>query len=129
MGERSKPGVLILAGGMSERMKHPKSWLPFNKSQSFLEKIVREYYNFGCNKIVVVINEKHCRSPWGDKIKELEKFVEIVKNYTPEKGKSHSIQLGLKHFTECAHLFIQNVDNPFIDKDLLSVLYQGRIEN
>ena len=79
MVEKGKIGLLILAGGMSERMKYPKPWLPFNEVQSFLDKIVDEYNEFGVDQTVLVMNEKFCESPWQERLSHLEKNLTLVK--------------------------------------------------
>ena len=124
----SKPAVLVLAGGLSERMEFPKPWLPFNKNQSFLEKLVKEYFRFGCRQLIVVINEAFCNPKWDLQLSEIAKYATIIKNDQPEKGRSFSIYTGLKSIADCPYLFVQNIDNPFIDLELLTALYQYRNE-
>ena len=50
--------AIILAGGKSTRMGFPKPWLKHNDNSSFVEKLVNTYSDWGCNRIVVVINDK-----------------------------------------------------------------------
>jgi len=117
--------VLILAGGNSSRMKFPKPWLKVDTT-TFLEKIITTYQNFGIQKIIVVINQKFCIEPWESKIKSLKNQATIVENTAVEKGRLYSIQLGLQHLADADFVFIQNIDNPFIDKKILKKLQQNR---
>lgn len=125
----TKPAVLILAGGLSERMDFPKPWLPFNKNQTFLEKIVKEYFRFGCRQMIVVINEAYCDAQQELHLNDLAKYAKIILNKHPKKGKSYSIYSGMKKISDCPYLFVQNIDNPFIDLELLTAIYQSRNED
>jgi len=48
--------AVIPATGMPSRMKTYKPLLKFDKNQTFIEKKVDEFLNFGCNQIIVVTN-------------------------------------------------------------------------
>lgn len=50
--------AVIPAAGMSSRMKTYKPLLRFDKNRTFIEKIIDEFLNFGCNQIVVVTNRE-----------------------------------------------------------------------
>ncbi|NCO55028.1 MAG: hypothetical protein COS14_14355 [Bacteroidetes bacterium CG02_land_8_20_14_3_00_31_25] len=116
-------GAIILAAGLSQRMKTPKPFLLFNKSQTFIEKIISNYQLFGCKKIVVVTN------------KELvNKFinysnVKYVINDKLEYERFYSIKLGLQNIGKCDFCFVQNVDNPFIDKDILTYIFSENLHD
>ena len=125
MKEKSNIGVLVLAGGLSERMNYPKPWLQFNKKHTFLEKIIEQYSAFGVNQQVVVLNEKFGGSQWTQQLSVIDNHARVILNDKPEKGKSYSIYLGLEHIRDCSYVFIQNIDNPFIDENLLSLLKQN----
>ena len=113
--------VIILAGGNSSRMKFPKPWLKIN-STTFLEKIIKTYRNFGIENIIVVINKKYCVDEWDSNINRINKLVTIVENNKVEKGRLYSIQLGLQKLADAGFVYIQNVDNPFIDDKVLAAL-------
>lgn len=119
--------VLILAGGNSTRMKFPKPWLKIDNT-TFLEKIIKTYQSFGIKNIVVIINQKFCIEPWESKIKFLKKQAIIIENTAVEKGRLYSIQLGLQQLADADFVFIQNIDNPFIDKIILEKLQHNRCE-
>lgn len=125
-----KPGdsfsVIILAAGLSKRMGMPKALLPFNQSSTFLEKIITEYANAGCRRIVCVVNQEimpHCA--------KIEKTVDVkfILNEHPERGRLHSIQLGMKELPDNSYCFIQNVDNPFIDAGVIGEIQEAADEN
>jgi CTP:molybdopterin cytidylyltransferase MocA len=113
--------ALILAAGLSYRMGKEKLSLEFGDGVTFLEQIVAQYYKFGCNKIVVVVNSE------GKKLLDQESLhlpVEVVVavNAFPERGRFSSIKTGLMNLPDEDFAFIQNVDNPEINLDLLSAL-------
>jgi molybdenum cofactor cytidylyltransferase len=118
--------VLILSGGLSKRMAMPKAWLPFNAEQTFLEKIISEYSAFGCKHITVVINSGHGTAEWTGHLRKLSSKVHVVMNEFPEKGRSYSIQLGMARLAKDDFLFIQNIDNPFVDTELLQAMHAER---
>jgi CTP:molybdopterin cytidylyltransferase MocA len=119
-----KTGVVILAAGKSERMKTLKALLSFDKHRSFLGKIISTYHNWGCNEIVVVTNDKAAvllkRSVPGIG------NVTLVINDHLEYERFYSVKLGLGAIRSSSFCFIQNVDNPFIDSQILDLLYQHR---
>jgi len=125
MEENSSIGVLVLAGGLSERMNYPKPWLQFNGEQTFTEKIIDEYYRFGVDQLVVVLNEKYCGLQWAQHLSLIQNYARVVINGQAEKGRSYSLQRGLELVRDCSYTFIQNVDNPFVDVDLLTLLAQN----
>ena len=121
--------VIILAGGSSERMKYPKPFLPFDSQITFIEKIVLEYYNFGCSEIIIVLNEELNHQPWDKNLSNISSKTSIIINKHSDFGRFYSIQLGAKALQNVEQCFIQNVDNPFIDQDLLKEIYSSRVNN
>lgn len=115
--------VLILAAGFSSRMKEPKFALKFDDERNFLEKIIDEYLEFNCDDIVVVLNEKGILLTEELKL-HFPKNVKIIKNQYPEKERFYSLQIGLMSLANSKQVFIQNVDNPFVDQDILSLVYK-----
>lgn len=113
--------VVILAAGLSERMGQPKYALKFDKRQTFLERIIEEYIQFGKGRIEVVMNSFGYNSKIRDSYKESQQ-VHFVENATPEKGRFASVKLGLSAIENEVPVFIQNVDNPFISKRVLKEL-------
>jgi molybdenum cofactor cytidylyltransferase len=111
--------VIILAGGESRRMEQPKAFLKFDKNRTFIEKITDEYIKAGINKIILVINAFALNS--GNKIilSHLDKKITTIYNKNPEKGRLYSISLGLIELNKIKGCFIQNIDNPFVNSELL----------
>ena len=121
--------VIILAGGSSERMKYPKPFLPFDSQITFIEKIVLEYYNFGCSEVIIVLNKELNLQPWDINLSNISSKTSIIINKHSDFGRFYSIQLGAKALQNIEQCFIQNVDNPFIDQDLLKEIYSSRVNN
>lgn len=118
--------VIILAGGSSERMKYPKPFLPFDSQITFIEKIVLEYHNFGCSETIIVLNKELNLQPWDKNLSNISSKTSFIINKHSDFGRFYSIQLGAKALQNIEQCFIQNVDNPFIDQDLLKKIYSSR---
>jgi len=117
--ETNRPAAMILAAGFSERMGKPKHQLRFSLDETFLEHIVKVYKRFVVSDLVVVVNDTA-----KVKLYEFLESVRVVINQNPEYGRFHSIQLGLKEI-ENKNVFIQNIDNPFVNAGLLLELYHA----
>ena len=117
-------GVLILAGGKSERMFFPKAFL-LCEGKTFLKKIVEEYYDAGLKNIFVVLNENFCTGEWGKFINQVKSIVTIIENPNPELGRFHSLKLGIKKMQDPDFCFIQNIDNPFVNKEVIKSLMES----
>ena len=107
---------LILAAGFSERMGTPKALLMWDRSMTFLKKIILEFLSAGCDPVVCTVNSlvlPHCSS--------LESIprVKIILNEHPEWGRMHSVRLGLEHAGGRPYCLLHNVDNPFIHETIL----------
>jgi molybdenum cofactor cytidylyltransferase len=120
--------VLILAAGYSGRMGMPKAFLPFDKTQTFLEKIVSEYQAFGCAPVAVVLNEQGM--DLFEKIPLQHKdHITAILNPAPEKERFFSIRTGLKALNHHGPVFLHNVDNPFLKQEILQALTAAYQEN
>ena len=111
--------TIILAGGESRRMKRSKAFLKFDDNISFLEKIIDEYRTAGVYKIVLVINVSIPNNENKQILSQLDDKITIVYNKHTEKGRQYSIKLGLSFINESDNCFIQNIDNPFVNANLL----------
>ncbi|MCK4677023.1 MAG: NTP transferase domain-containing protein [Bacteroidales bacterium] len=129
MGENQKSdkcnSVVILAAGQSTRMGRPKFALKFDENLTFLEKIITGYNSFGCRQIIVVLNEEGETFLKNNPIK-LFSNITIVTNFHPEWERFYSIKIGLRQLNEFSCVFIHNVDNPFVNKQVLKSL-QGEM--
>lgn len=113
--------AIILSAGESSRMGVPKLSLQFDENYIFLQKIVKEFMDFGCKEIIVVINEI------GNKyLKENDVFlsenVKIVVNKHPEWHRFYSLKIGVNALSETNSCFVHNVDNPFVSQSTLENL-------
>lgn len=115
-----KYSVIILAGGNSLRMGSPKAWL-LKGNTTFLSEIIKSYQLFGIETITVVLNEKFTTSEWKNELSEIKSNATLIKNCSPEKGRLYSLQLGLKA-VKSDFAFIHNVDNPFVENEVLEEL-------
>ena len=109
-------------------MDYPKPFLKYN-STTFIDKLIREYNSAEVSPVVVVINKDLYSHPWLDYIKPLLGKAEFIVNPYPERGRFYSIKLGFEAIERCDHCFIQNIDNPFTDRQLLSLLMENKIKH
>lgn len=118
---------LILAAGASERMGKPKALLPFgSEGHSFLDRIVATYNQSGFSEVVVVVNQDLFN------MLEMNGFltplaVSFLINHFPWKGRFHSFSTGLEAIAADSYVFLQNVDNPFVDTHTLREMYVNRL--
>lgn len=113
--------AIILSSGLSERMGQPKALLKWNHETTFIEKIIGEFHRFGCQQVVCMINtaiEIACTTF------DVPSNVKFVVNHHPEWGRFHSIRTGLGAVKETDFCFIHNVDNPFVNRDIVEKLYR-----
>lgn len=119
---KKTPAALILASGFSHRMGKPKALMKWDESTTFLEKLIWEYLDAGCNPVVCTVNERihpHC--------KKLERIsnVRLLCNHHPERGRMYSIRLGLEAVKKGPFCLLQNVDNPFINSDIIRAILKS----
>jgi len=126
--EKNNVCALIPAAGKSYRMKTYKPLLKFDKTRTFIEKIVDEFLNFGSKQIIVVVNQEI----YNEICKLLSKkssAVCIVVNDKLEFERFYSIKLGLNKITEKTYCFIHNCDNPFINQKILTTIFENKISD
>jgi CTP:molybdopterin cytidylyltransferase MocA len=121
--ENKKVNALILAAGNSSRMNAPKPFLNFDQTTTFIEKIITTYQQFGCDEIVIVANT--------ESIETIRKFqtenITIVKNENLELERFYSVILGFQKMKDCDFCFLQDADNPFISKDILTYVFSENL--
>ncbi len=121
MSRKKTPSVLILAAGTSGRMGRLKAFLPFDQHRCFLEKIIDEYFDFGVSELAVVLNEKGMKA--FEKMDFPKKPAVIaVLNVYPERERFFSVQTGLAALNAPEAVFLHNVDNPFVNQEVLHKL-------
>jgi molybdenum cofactor cytidylyltransferase len=113
--------AIILSAGESSRMGVPKLSLKFDQNTIFIQKIVKEFMDFECNEIIIVVNEI------GNKyLSENEVFlhenVKIVVNKHPEWHRFYSLKIGVAALSKTNNCFVHNVDNPFVRQSVLKNL-------
>ncbi len=113
-----KISVIILAAGYSRRMGVHKALLAWNKSINFLDRIIEVFQLINPDKIIVVISRQlsECKDI---KEKEYSGNVRFVINDNIEKGRLFSLQRGLQNIDKDSACFMHNIDNPFIDEQLI----------
>jgi len=114
-----QPAVVILAAGISERMGNQKSSLPFSEEETFLDHIIHVYQKFVVSEIIIVVNES-----FDPETISHDDSIKVIVNDKLEYGRFYSVQLGLKELKSSA-VFIQNIDNPFVNTGLLMSLQKG----
>ena len=119
--------VLILAAGLSSRMGSPKFALKTLDGASFLDNIIKQYLLFGCEEIVVVVNNEGNAFLNSNDL-EYTKGIRIVINHHPEYERFYSIHYGLSSMRKRNYVFIHNVDNPFVNESVMENLYLSREE-
>jgi len=108
--------AIILAAGNSGRMGSDKAQLPAGNGFSFAGKLVKGFSEFGVHPIVVVVNKNIDLS----ELNPLQIITTL--NEHLEKGRSWSILLGMKDVPGDCSCFLQNIDNPYIENELLDLL-------
>jgi CTP:molybdopterin cytidylyltransferase MocA len=108
--------AVIPAAGIYKRNESSQAALSAVGRLAFAGRLVEVFTNFGCNPVVMVVNEDFdpADCPVGGAV--------IILNRRLDKGRSWSILLGMKYIPEHYTCFIQNVNNPFIQPDLLDKL-------
>lgn len=113
--------AIILAAGKSERIGFPKLSLKFDDKSSFVEHIVREYLNFGCKEIVLVVNDAGLKC-LNNNATQFPGHVKIAINDHPDWHRFYSLKIGAKLLSKFNPVIIHNVDNPFVSNDVLTTL-------
>lgn len=114
--------TLITAAGNSGRMGSNKALLKFDEELSFLEKIIDTYTAFACKEIVITVNYELFQCIENN----INPKIKLVINAHPEWERMHSIQLGLQAIRNCDYCFIQSIDNPFANLQLINQLYKHK---
>ncbi len=109
--------AMIPAAGNSGRMGIPKAFIKMPDGRTFLEQIVQVYFEMEI-KPVVVVNSTIFRVIEYRKPLFYNDVMWVV-NSQPEKGRMHSINMGLKSISDKSYCFIQNIDQPFATPELL----------
>ena len=89
-------------------MGKEKAFLPYCNETSFLEHLLITYMSFPDMNVYLIANAQNIVA-----IRKVcsNKPVMILKNNNPERGRLHSILLGLEQIDATHGVFIQNIDN------------------
>jgi molybdenum cofactor cytidylyltransferase len=110
--------AVILAAGLSERMGSMKPLLMFGGKQTFLDRIVQRFREYGSKEIIIVVNkevQKKISKGFSEEMK-------IILNENPTTGRMDSLKLGIGALKDKTGCFIHNADNPFINPDMLEAM-------
>lgn len=110
--------VIVLVSGQSQRMGKEKALLPFFESKSFINHIIDSYLSCNVSKIIVVVNQNN-RDLILKEIGRRILNVTLVVNTRTEEGRLSSILAGLTKIDNDFGVFIQNIDNPFVNVQLI----------
>ncbi|MDY6800955.1 MAG: NTP transferase domain-containing protein [Bacteroidota bacterium] len=113
--------VIILAAGNSSRMGFPKFALKYSESQTFIEHIADEYEKFRCTEIVQVLNIDNYKFLKENKL-QFPRKTKIVINDHPEWHRFYSLKKGVQALSKKVNIFVHNVDNPFVNHEVLMAL-------
>ncbi len=119
--------AVIPAAGRSSRMRSYKPFLSFDSKRTFIEKIIDEFIDFGCDEIIVVVNEDIYNNSWDSVLSKLDTKVKVIINDKLENERFYSIKLGLKELNDNKNCFIHNCDNPFINQKILTTVFKNKI--
>src|SRR5574343_296237 len=118
--------LLIPAAGNSTRMGKCKMLLRMPNGKSFLENILFHAQSFCYDKIILVVQKKHLTDVSVLVPDSLKGITTILINEFPEKERLYSIKLGLSSVAEYDYCFIHNSDNPYLNVETLSHLFEHR---
>ncbi len=118
--------AIILAAGYSSRMGVSKALLRYDNKNSFVKKALQVYTDFGCKEVVIVVNSELSNEPSITSL--LSKNIKLVTNPYPDKGRFFSLKCGCKNLDFENDIFVHNVDNPFVEKNLLNELLANQGE-
>lgn len=121
-----KKVAIILSGGNSTRFGKAKPFLKLDNGSTFIEYLVSTYKQFGCDEIILVLNNG-LREEFAHTLPEaFRSEIRIVYNSNADLGRFYSLKLGANTVSNCDYCFIQNIDNPFTDLETLQKLYAKR---
>ncbi len=106
--------MILLGAGSSGRMGRPKAVLTWPDGVTFVERLVRVCHETGLDPVILVVN--------GEVMKVLPNLpgVKTVINDHVDRGRFHSLLLGLEKVPPGSPVFIHNIDNPFLGEGLMN---------
>jgi len=116
-------GCVVLSAGRSGRMGAHKALLPFPGVGTYMSHIIDSYMASGIRTLALVV-----APTIPTELYEGIPGVRIVRNPDPDLGRAHSLRLGLAALPPARYCFVQNIDNPFVDPELIGALNAAREE-
>jgi len=116
--------AIVLAAGRSSRMGIPKFSLKYEEGTTFIEKIADEYFRFGCNDIIIVMNDESILK-YEQMNLRMPKNARVVLNDHPEWARFYSLKTAADSLDVAAPSFVSNIDNPFISQKTLKKLIEN----
>lgn len=110
--------VILLISGNSKRMGKEKALLPFLNGKSFVSHLIDVYSKLKNSTLYIILNannEKQIKQAIRNRYHNLVFLI----NPKPENGRLSSIRVGLNKMEKGKGVFIQNIDNPFINEVLI----------
>lgn len=129
MNLHRKYQAIILAAGRSQRFGRPKFSLKYDSHNTFLEKVVNTFVQYGCPRVVVVLNDTTAGDLEGSGM-TLPCETVIAINHRPEKARFLSLLTGVRALEQETDVFVTNIDNPFVTDGVLRSLsgYAGNYD-
>lgn len=114
-------GCVVLSAGRSGRMGMHKALLPFPGDGTYMSHIIDSYRAAGIGNMAVVVAPAIPTASFRDI-----PGVRIVRNPYHSLGRSHSLRMGLAALPPVRYCFVQNIDNPFVEPELIDALSAAR---
>lgn len=115
--------AIVLSAGQSQRMGYDKALLTYTQGKTFIHSIIEAFQCAKIYNIFVVINPDIHKKLVNKNIQI--NATPIINNY-PELGRFFSIQTALNNIKSFSYFLIHNIDNPFINSDIVKLLYNER---
>lgn len=122
----TKTALIILAAGSSTRMGVCKFLLEITQSKTLLEYQLDSALKFLFQKIIVVTAQNNKEKVLTICNKLNSKNIEVIINEKIELERLYSLQLGLNALTNFDYCFIHNADNPYINTNMLELLFDNK---
>lgn len=122
-----RAAAIVAAAGSSTRMGRPKALLPWDSTQTFLERVLRVLHTASVERVVVTLPNAPS-SP--ELLRALTRVPDqgariVVENRHPHEGLSGSVRTALEELRDAEALLVWPIDCPFADAGLVRALLDG----
>lgn len=113
--------AIILAAGKGSRIGCPKWQLKMPNGEYFVQHLLRQFSQFECETVLVVNADDY------EFLSKDEYFsnIPLAINNRYDLGRLYSLQCGLRQISSVMPCFVHNIDNPYVNQELLSHIYKG----